>query len=73
MKTFKFFAEVNGNPVTAKLTVKFDSASWMDDAKRVAENLASMDDSCSCEVFDVSEKPYDHVGTYRADSEFIPG
>ena len=72
MKTFKFFIEVNGEPLVSTYTVRFDGESFMDDAKRIAEKMAGMDDSCSCQVWEVIGEKRVSIGVYFTDSDFLP-
>lgn len=72
MRTFKFFIEVNGEPLVSTYTVRFTGESVMDDAKRIAERMAGMDDSCSCQVWEVIGERRVSIGVYFTDSDFLP-
>ena len=72
VKTFKFFIDVNGEPLVSTYTIRFSGESVMDDAKSIAEKMAGMDDSCSCQVWEVFDDKRVSIGVYFTDSDFLP-
>lgn len=54
-RTFLFFVKVGGHKLSSTFTIKNYTSTWLDDVKRTAESLASISDTCECEVVEIEK------------------